>query len=397
MIRNLFIFLFLVQMVHGHIRIESPKQDQLTSQSAIDFVATSTIDKGFLMVNGQLIPVRKKTVLPNLKLQMGRNVIDVHVLNEDLNLEPHLSSSIEIYRHLPITGASEEEICLLTDLVTDYFVPVVDGEDARLDQPILKRDLYAFLMWFFKDRSPSEMTRQYDDMANYGPYIRLFQHHPNALPLPRLGSFYPNSYVTRQTFVNLLLLLNGSTEQISTSMMVAPELKLPHSVRSLVPAWEDPLVFVTRGEVLSAFFKLYNGPKLSPSTVVLIKTTRDQVSPDIAFLPYVIDIANQWREALRSWVVAHQSKWPKASISKKHAAALTPPLPLKPSSSIYRPRVMVVLPGDSIRKIARRYYGDASKWEHLVRLNQLDIQTVTINGKLLTSVHIEPGQKLRLE
>tara|TARA_Y100000591_G_scaffold61949_1_gene50555 strand:- start:27244 stop:28437 length:1194 start_codon:yes stop_codon:yes gene_type:complete len=397
MIRNLFIFLFLVQMVHGDIRIESPKQDQLTSQSVIDFVATSTIDKGFLIVNGQLIPVRKKTFFPNLKLQMGRNVVDVHVLNEDLKLEPHLSRSIEIYRHLPITGASEQEICLLTDLVTDYFVPVVDGEDARLDQPILKRDLYAFLMWFFKDRSPSEMTRQYDDMANYGPYIRLFQHHPNALPLPRLGSFYPNSYVTRQAFVNLLLLLNGSTEQISTSMMVATELKLPRSVRSLVPSWKDPLVFVTRGEVLSAFFKLYNGPKLSPSTVVLIKTKRDPVFSELPFLTYVIDTANQWREALRLRMVAHQSKPAKAVIVKKPAPEPMPPLPPNPSSSISKSRVTIVLPGDSIQKIARRYYGDASKWEHLVQLNQLDIQMVTINGKLLTSVHIEPGQKLRLE
>lgn len=397
MIRNLFIFLFLVQVVHGDIRIESPKQDQLTSQSAIDFVATSSIDKGFLMVNGQLIPVRKKTVFPNLKLQMGRNVVDVHVLNEDLKLEPHLSSSIEIYRHLPITGASDQEICLLTDLVTDYFVPVVDGEDARLDHPILKRDLYAFLMWFFKDQSPTEMTRQYDDMANYGPYIRLFQHHPNALPLPRLGSFYPNSYVTRQAFVNLLLLLNGSTEQISTSMMVATELKLPRSVRSLVPAWKDPLVFVTRGEVLSAFFKLYNGPKLSPSTVVLIKTTRDPVFPKLPFLTYVIDTANQWREALRLRMVAHQSKPAKVLIVKKPVADPVPPLPPNPSSSISKPRVTIVLPGDSIQKIARRHYGDASKWEHLVQLNQLDIQMVTINGKLLTSVHIEPGQKLRLE
>jgi hypothetical protein len=338
-------------------------------------------------------------------------------LNADLTLEPHLSSSIEIYRHLPITGASEQEIRLLTDLVTDYFVPVVDGEDARLDQPILKRDLYAFLMWFFKDRPPSEMTRQYDDMANYGPYIRLFEHHPNALPLPRLGSFYPNSYVTRQAFVNLLLLLNGSTEQISTSMMVAPELKLPRSVRALVPAWEDPMVFITRGEVLNAFFALFNGPEVSPSTVTLIKTSRDQVLPDDAYLTYVTDKASQWRQALRLRVVAHQSylrdkasQWRQAlrlrvvAHQPKPAKALivkkpAPMPPMKPmvSSSISNPRVTVVLPGDSIQKIARRHYGNASNWEYLVQLNQLELKMVTINGKLFTSVHIEPGQKLRLE
>lgn len=395
MIRNLFIFLFLVQMVHGDIRIESPKQYQLTSQSAIDFVATSTIDKGFLMVNGQLIPIRKKTVFPNLKLQMGRNVVDVHVLNEDLKLEPHLSSSIEIYRHLPITGASEKEICLLTDLVTDYFVPVVDGEDARLDQPILKRNLYAFLMWFFKDQSPIAITRQYGDMANYGPYIRLFEHYPSVLPLPQLGSFYPNSYVTRQAFVNLLLLLNGSSEQISTSMMVEPVLRVPQSLRSLVPQWNDPLVFVTRGDVLRAFIKLYNRPNLSQSTVVTIKINHDELIADRFFLTSVKEKVNQFSRILRSKIAVYALNYREIFFASNHVKSS--PLPKQENTGqVLMPRIVSVLPGDSIQKIARRYYGDSSNWKNLVNLNQLSVQSVTVNGQLLISVHIVPGQKLRL-
>ena len=59
--------------------------------------------------------------------------------------------------------------------------------------------------------------------------------------------------------------------------------------------------------------------------------------------------------------------------------------------------VAVVRSGDSIQKIARRHYGDASKWKRLVELNQLSVQTVTINGKAVSAVHIEPGQKLQLD
>ena len=59
-------------------------------------------------------------------------------------------------------------------------------------------------------------------------------------------------------------------------------------------------------------------------------------------------------------------------------------------------RVIVVQKGDSIQKIARRYYGDSSKWRRLVDINQLKVRVSTVNGQVLSSVHIEPGQQLRL-
>jgi nucleoid-associated protein YgaU len=73
------------------------------------------------------------------------------------------------------------------------------------------------------------------------------------------------------------------------------------------------------------------------------------------------------------------------------------PLPKQENTGqVLMPRIVSVLPGDSIQKIARRYYGDSSNWKNLVNLNQLSVQSVTVNGQLLISVHIVPGQKLRL-
>ena len=59
-------------------------------------------------------------------------------------------------------------------------------------------------------------------------------------------------------------------------------------------------------------------------------------------------------------------------------------------------QIIFVKPGDTIQKIARRYYGDSSRWRDLVDLNQLDVKSVTINGKSVATVHIIPGQELKL-
>ena len=59
-------------------------------------------------------------------------------------------------------------------------------------------------------------------------------------------------------------------------------------------------------------------------------------------------------------------------------------------------KIIFVKPGDTIQKIARRYYGDSSRWRDLVDLNQLDVKSVTINGTPVATVHIVPGQELKL-
>ena len=221
------------------------------------------------MVGGQLIPIRRQTKSHRIDLEFGRNSLDIHVFDDELKLQPNLSNKFFVYRYLPMAGVSLKQAELITDLVTDYFVPVVHGNDPQLDAPVLKRDLYAFLMWFFKHRDGDPVKHKYHDMGMHVSYMKLFEHYPTILPLPQLGYFYPDAYVTRESLINLLLLLNGSAEQISTSMIVTSKLDIPESLRPVLPAWNDPLVFVTRGEALDVFFKFFDDVEFK--TPVMVK------------------------------------------------------------------------------------------------------------------------------
>ena len=78
--------------------------------------------------------------------------------------------------------------------------------------------------------------------------------------------------------------------------------------------------------------------------------------------------------------------------------AIKPPItkPIVTEPMVMKQQIIFVKPGDTIQKIARRYYGDSSRWRDLVDLNQLDVKSVTINGKSVATVHIIPGQELKL-
>ena len=120
---------------------------------------------------------------------------------------------------------------MITDLAVNYHIRLTDQNKARLDVPILKRDLYALLVWFLleKDKSNHDFSNStlwsYDDMFGYTHYLNLFRQKPIWLPRPINKNFYPNAYTTREEFVNLMLIIAGGEDQISTSMHLKSILK----------------------------------------------------------------------------------------------------------------------------------------------------------------------------
>ena len=75
-------------------------------------------------------------------------------------------------------------------------------------------------------------------------------------------------------------------------------------------------------------------------------------------------------------------------------------MPVKASNERPSPEVVYdtvnVLPGDSIQRIARRVFGDSSRWRELVVLNSLPTREVVVSGNAVTYVHIVPGQSLKI-
>ena len=55
----------------------------------------------------------------------------------------------------------------------------------------------------------------------------FLQPDPEWLPRPIHQNFYPNAYVTRQDFINLLMLVDGIPMQVSTSMHVSERIDIP--------------------------------------------------------------------------------------------------------------------------------------------------------------------------
>lgn len=400
MIVNLFFcFITFSFFSFAAITIQSPLQYQFTDQHSIDFLATSTTNKGFLMVNQSLIPIREKMILTSIPLDYGDNLIHVTVFDEHLKFQPHLSQEISVYRSFSFIQSIPKNMQrLLTDLMTQFYLPLIQNDDAKLDDPILKKDLYAFLMWFYIDEFNQPLKFEYQDMMTYYNYLNLYQKKPQFLPRPILDSFYPDAYVTRVDFLNLLLLLAGSNEQISTSMIISKRLSIPTLSKPFVPQnWEDPMVFVTRREVLNAFFKLLDYSKYPVSSRIVMSWPNFEVIQQTRYSfqkarDYSMRILQSFQkvEQLENVVVSNHKNSNKIVSKSSNQNILLP----KPTAQPLRE--IVVQPGDSIQRIARIHYEDPAQWKALADFNQLKIRSVTVNGTRVLTVHIVPGQKLKL-
>ena len=75
------------------------------------------------------------------------------------------------------------------------------------------------------------------------------------IPRPVNDNFYPNSFVTRDEFINALLTLKNGQDQISTSMHIKKQLAIPDELSVVIPkvGRKKPLGFVTKKRLLILF------------------------------------------------------------------------------------------------------------------------------------------------
>jgi nucleoid-associated protein YgaU len=82
---------------------------------------------------------------------------------------------------------------------------------------------------------------------------------------------------------------------------------------------------------------------------------------------------------------------PRADFSGVRTGASTtaprPPAPAPPRPSPPADRTHVVAPGESLSKIAKKYYGDAERWPEIHEANRDTVKDPDL---------IHPGQKLRI-
>ena len=408
------------------------------SESSISIELHSDSINGFYLIGREIYPMKSKLLISNYDLRLGHNDIYISLLNSDHQLIPSSRRLLQVYRTLSAQdNLSSFERVLITEMALHHQISLLSAMRFNSDQPILKRDLYAILVWFltsdssFDLNNSSKMHWHYEDMFGYSQYMNLFQLRPQWLPRPVNKNFYPNAYVTREEFVNLLLLLRGGQDQVSTSMHLTADLNVPNSVVHYIPDhWNNaPLGYVTKQDVLTSFKRVFNyRPLLSSSNPIVIRYNQSFVSSGIRqtfqsliagvhykrFRPAFTRLVSELRDwqsviqgylnnayaFLKEWrhkksddetvgLVSMNSKLPNSkNMSEKHRG----PSSNKRLESFF----ITVKPGDTIQKIARQYYGDSKKWETIVQLNQLEMKTITINGQSVVTVHIVPDQTLLL-
>tara|TARA_A100001015_G_scaffold151238_1_gene167717 strand:- start:6188 stop:7378 length:1191 start_codon:yes stop_codon:yes gene_type:complete len=385
--RNLLIIVAVTMAAHATIRIQSPMQHAVTINASIPFTIQSTMNKGFYLINGHVMPLRKQPSRLMVPLAIGDNQLHVSFLNENRQLQPSLTKMMSVYRTLPIPGKVPIPMAMLiTDMWVRYGIDVRDPQGGGLDRPILKRNAYALLMWFYRDQPKKIIPHVYHDMALFSHYMEWYQHYPVALPMPTLDRFFPNAYMTRLDVINGLLALNGLDEQVSTSLWLSPSVHIPDSVQSLLPSdcADNPLALVSTHSFIQILFAWHGLPQVrTPYAVTIDWPSVRRGTPVIKHLTH--RIMDTWR----GWVASRFVKQPKAVIKKPIRAV--PPMMIRPSKES-----VVVVSGDSIQRIARRYYGSARYWRDIARHNELTVNVRVINGKDVASVHIVPGQLLQL-
>ena len=394
--RSLFFIVFLTIQLVGEVHILTPLDGLITEKSMVYLQAQGSVNRGFLLVQDQIVPIRESVVSVPISLQVGKNKIVVHVLDEYRKLQFDLMESINIYRSVSINDdVTDYERVVLTELMSRYHLSLLDHGNARMDMPILKKDLYAFLMWFFLDRSRSDVLFQYSDMAVYNNYLQLYSHHPMILPEPILTRFYPDAFVTTQEMLELLFLLKGEFNVISDGYLLNHSFSVPDRLKPFVAfEWKSPTQFVTRREAFSIFSRYHERSFQQSKSSVVIDWPRYSNSSFQGVSGIGDMVYTQFQGIIKKIRSIRSNKIP-----------IKPNLMVAPNQSmitshssnkIVSPKLdtLIVLSGDSIQKISKRHYGNSKYWREIVALNQLEVKQVTVNQRVVSTVDIFPGQEL---
>ena len=404
MLRKLLWIALLPIAVFSTVTIDFPKNGDITNKERVPLQFKSSVQQGFLLLNGRLHALGHQA-MPFLDLNLGENQIDVGLVDEDLKYYPRQQRSLHIYRSVQLNDhVTPFESRLITDLLIQHQIRLFEVDNsAKMASPVLKRDMYAMLIYFLNRSAdevgaPSQLKWGYDDMFGYDHYMALYATRSEWLPRPIHQNFYPNAYVTRRDFVNLLMLLKGIPMQVSTSMHVSESINIPSELKTVVPKnWRgDPLEYVSKRDVVDVLLGLFNiEPNAVPTALSI--PVHFQNSEGQMNRRYVAALGK-----LKHFFVDSKNKYAQrrqAQLKKQANVPMSAPLVAADSAVSKKPpvfKLVKVAPGDSIQAIARRYLGQAADWQRLVKYNDLPIRKLTIDGNVQTYVHIVPGQTIKI-
>jgi hypothetical protein len=426
MAKFLFWVLCVTSIAYGSIRIHSPIPYSITDKPYINFSADASVNQGFYLIQGQMYPIRHVLNNKRIPISLGENILYIYILDQHQQLQVHLTQRVPVYRIAPIKDDhTVSEALIMTDIMVADHIPLVKQGVVDILKPMLKRDIYAVLMWFLDTNGLAKdaIYRACDqsdflDMGAYAQYIALFKQYPSVLPCPKLNRFYPNAYLTRMEFINLLMRVQGYAEHVSNSLLVPETLQVPNSLKTVIPgSWVDPLGVVTKREVIKLFSKVFNQSHLynMEGVPIVLDWPRPVSNVVVSRMQRVIDKGGVLgRKAIvfgktqakgvkqtvlniKKPVVAPAAQVEPVVVTKKAikkgvAKVPTVHVPILRASS----KNIMIQPGDSLPKISKQHFGEARYWLDIAHLNKLTIREVTKSGVTISSVHIEPGQVLVL-
>jgi uncharacterized protein YidB (DUF937 family) len=150
--------------------------------------------------------------------------------------------------------------------------------------------------------------------------------------------------------------------------------------RSISPDQVTSLLGARRVESLGQSAGLA-GPLAAGAIAALLPALIDKLTPD-GRTPTNVETQQRGRAILREEVAAAPAAArPRADFSDVKAGASSAP------AAPPAPETYVVVAGDSLSKIAKRFYGDANQWRRIFEANRDQIKNPDL---------IHPGQKLRI-
>ena len=270
----------------------------------------------------------------------------------------------------------------------------------------------------------TQLEWQYDDMKGYEQYLDMYRLKARWIPRPVNDNFYPNSFVTRDEFINALLTLKNGQDQISTSMHIKKQLAIPDELSVVIPkSWTKPLGFVTKKEAINIIFNYVNFDYKNDVQPLIVKY--DPIKKSTFNLKNIVASKAGLNKKSEGVLQLSDSKQKNTSLfnvanfrtrfANRRSDDATdqivsqkteenPPTDVVQNKPNLEPEnkktesdfIIEVQPGDTIQKIAKRHYGKSARWQFIVENNNLEVKTVTINGQSVSRVHIVPGQRLTL-
>lgn len=422
-LKSLVITAFFSIRLLASITIEYPPSAVVVSSNSIVLHIHSSTNQAFILIHDRLLPLRRGMQYVPIPIQRGENNVTIHILDHNKVFQAQFSRQFTVYYFPPILDCLSMETYLIVSTLLDaHGISMVSNQRLYPNKPITKKDMYA-LVSFFEQMNAPVTTRdyfpRYTDLYPYPQYQTLFMSAPHVFEKNDRRRFYPEAYVTRQEFMNVLLTKLNVAEQISTDYIVDNQLKIPTSLHQYVPSdWDGSLTLVTKQDVMTALLKIraFRHPAISPVPIPPIPYDSHQTNAPI--MTRIIGMQKRLFRRIFKENLADDGASKKIHFSTSDGGNTDPIIlpepvilnsqPRTPEPAVLsqtlekndaphqREQVYVVQSGDSMPKISKKFYNNYGYWKELARYNQIPIKKRIINNNEQFLVAIFPGNKLKI-